>query len=264
MQPASALSDHCPTPLNMNVQRQRQQTAQRCFLDLKNADFLGLNNHLAGLDWSSFLDAENSETAARNWHGILSSALQDFIPKKQVSYRSHNKPWYSSLLCRIRRQRDRLYKRSTNLAPDRRLSALYRKVRNWHVAELRTAEKFYHKQISTYASSCQREIFRPIPTIGGKIAKKSCGLKARETIPPLSANGQACSTTTDKVESLDTVFAQQCSAPAGKSTCSRALPELKNRSRCERFTFTALTSQDVKGQVHPKMKLSPSTCLPRQ
>ena len=121
MQPASALSDHCPTPLNMNVQPQRQKTAQRCFLDLKNADFLCLNNHLAGLDWSSFLDAENPETAARNWHGILSSALQDFIPKKQVSYRSHNKPWYSSF-CRIRRQRDRLYKRSTNLAPDRRLS----------------------------------------------------------------------------------------------------------------------------------------------
>ena len=81
------LSDHCPTLLRLNVQPQRQQTAQRCFLDVKNADFRGLNNHLSGLamDRSSVLDAENSETAARNWHEILSSALQDFIPQKQVS-----------------------------------------------------------------------------------------------------------------------------------------------------------------------------------
>ena len=78
-----------------------------------------------------------------------------------------------------------------------------------------------------------------------KIAKKSCGLEASETIPPLSVNGRACLTASDKAESLNTVFAQQCSAPAADSTCSRTLPELENRSRCERFTFTALTTKDV-------------------
>ena len=58
-------------------------------------------------------------------------------------------------------------------------------------------------------------------------------------------NGRACLTASDKAESLNTVFAQQCSAPAAESTCSRALPELENRSRSERFTFTALTTKDV-------------------
>ena len=77
------LPDHCPTLLSLNVQPLCQQTAHRCFLDFKNADFLGLNNRLSGLDWSSVLDAENSETAARNWHEILSSALQDFIPQSK-------------------------------------------------------------------------------------------------------------------------------------------------------------------------------------
>ena len=79
--------------------------------------------------------------------------------------------------------------------------------------------------------------------------KKWCGLEASETIPPLSVNGGACLTASDKAESLNTVFTQQCSAPAAESTCSRALPEVENRSRCDRFTFTALTTKDVFGRL---------------
>ena len=238
------LSDHCPS---LDVQPQRQQAAQRCFLDFKNSDFLELNNHLAGLDWSSVLDAENPETAARNWHEILSSALQDFITQKQVSTQSHNKPWYSSLLCRIRRQRDHLYKRSKNLAPDHRLSVLYRKVRNWYVAELRSAEKLYYKQISIQLSKRNLMIWADAHK-WWKIAKKSCGLEASEPIPPLRVNGLACLTASDKAESLNTVFAQQCSAPPAAIKCKTPpplTPELENHSRYERFTFTALTTKDV-------------------
>ena len=203
-----------PTLLSLNVQPQRQQTAQRCFLDFKNADFLGLNNHLAGLDWSSVLDAENSETAARNWHEILSSALQYFIPQKQVSIRSHNKPWYSSLLCRIRRQRDRLYKRSKNLAPDHRLSVLHRKVRNWYVAELRFAEKFYYKQISIQLS--KRNLSADSHK-WWKIAKTSRGLEASETIPPLSVNGKACLTANSLKSHFHSFNNEGCILPSIKA-----------------------------------------------
>ena len=123
---------------------------------------------------------------------------------------------------------------------------LYRRVRNWYVAELRSAEKFYYKQISIQLS---KRNLSADPHKWWKIAKKSCGLEASETIPPLSVNGRACLTASDKAESLNTVFAQQCSAPAAESTCSRALPELENRSRSERFTFTALTTKDVFGRL---------------
>ena len=34
--------------------------------------FPSTHNHLAGLDWSSVLDRESSDIAARNWHEILS------------------------------------------------------------------------------------------------------------------------------------------------------------------------------------------------
>ena len=81
-----------------------------------------------------------------------------------------------------------------------------------------------------------------------KIAKKSRGLEASETIPQMSVNGRACLTDSDKAESLNTVFAQQCSGPAAESTCSKALPELENRFRCKRFTFTALPTKDVFGR----------------
>ena len=51
---------------------------------------------------------------------------------------------------------------------------LYRKVRNWYVAELRSAEKFYYKQISIQLS---KRNLSADPHKWWKIAKKSCGLE---------------------------------------------------------------------------------------
>ena len=145
------LSDHCPTLLSLNIQPPKQQVARRSFLDIKYADFCGLNRCLAELDWSPVLDVDNPDTAVQIWNEIFSVAMHKFIPEKQVSTRSQNKPWYSPHLCRIRRQRDRLYKRSKNRTTDHHLSVLYRRVRNWYVAELRYAEKLYYRRISLTA-----------------------------------------------------------------------------------------------------------------
>ena len=136
---------YCPCS---NIQPPKQQVARRSFLDIKNADFCGLNRCLAELDWSPVLDVDNPDTAVQIWNEILSVAMHKFIPEKQVSTRSQNKPWYSPHLCRIRRQRDRLYTRSKNRTTDHHLSVLYRRVRNWYVAELRYAEKLYYRRIS--------------------------------------------------------------------------------------------------------------------
>ena len=105
------LSDQCPTLLSLNIQPPKQQVARRSFLDFKHADFCGLNRCLAELDWSPVLDVDNPDTAAQIWNEILSVAMHKFIPEKQACTRSQNRPWYSLHLCRIRRQRDRLYTR---------------------------------------------------------------------------------------------------------------------------------------------------------
>ena len=234
------LSDHCPTLLSLNIQPLKQQVARRSFLDIKSADFCGLNRCLAELDWSPVLDVDNPDTAVQIWNEILSVAMHKFIPEKQVSTRSQNKPWYSPHLCRIRRQRDRLYKRSKNRTTDHHLSVLYRRVRNWFVAELRYAEKLYYRRISLHLS--KKNLVSDAHK-WWKIVKKSCGLRSSECIPPLSVNGRASLTASDKAESLNTVFAQQCSAPAALKYPKSS--ELEAKARPERFTFTALTTDEV-------------------
>ena len=135
---------------------------------------------------------------------------------------------------------ERSVKRSKNRTTDHHLSVLYRRVRNWYVAELRYSEKLYYRQISLHLSK-KNFVFNAHKW--WKIAKKSCGLRSSECIPPLSVNGRASLTASNKAESLNTVFAQQCSAPAAVKYPTSS--KLEAKARPERFTFTALTTDEV-------------------
>ena len=134
-----------------------------------------------------------------------------FVPEKQVRTRPSNRPWYSSRLCRIRRQRDRLFNRSKKLPASHRLSLAYRQVRNWYVAELSSAERAFYREVSSQLS--MKNLSRNANK-WWSIAKKSCGLTSTATIPTLSRNGQVYLTAMEKAACLNRAFAEQCSAPA--------------------------------------------------
>ena len=76
--------------------------------------------------------------------------------------------------------------------------------------------------------------------------KKSCGFRSSECTPPLSVNGRSPLTASDKAESLNNLFAQQCSAPAAvMNPKSSKLEANYYKARPERFTFTALKTDGV-------------------
>ena len=74
--------------------------------------------------------------------------MDQFVPKIVYTVRPGNKPWYSPLLYHLRRQRERLYRRSKHLVEHHHLRVAYRKVRNWYTAELRNAELLYYLRLT--------------------------------------------------------------------------------------------------------------------
>lgn len=69
------------------------------FYDYKNADYLGINNYLASINWDIILyqDINNS---TNNFYNILSSVIDLFVPLKK--YKTSNFPrWFSAELRRL-------------------------------------------------------------------------------------------------------------------------------------------------------------------
>ena len=118
-----------------------------------NASFDEMNLFLKQVDWSPVLQCSDVNVAYDIWHTIVESAMERFIPRVQSTSRLGNKPWYSPLLRRVARQRDRLFCKAKLLPRDHRLSVTYRKVRNWYVSELRAAERQYYLRLGSYLSS---------------------------------------------------------------------------------------------------------------
>ena len=236
------LSDHCPTLFSFAQQHQQHSAFNRSFMDYEKTDWNGLNNFLDELDWTPVLSATDPDQALGQWYRILSDAMQKFVPEKRIKVRPSNRPWYSPTLCRIRRQRDRLYQRFKKLPADHRLSVCYRRVRNWYVAELRNAEKCYYRNISSQLS--KGNLLNNAHK-WWSIAKKSCGLQTSDSLPPLRSQGQACLTALEKATCLNSTFAEQCSAPTVSGCRPVQQKRMSGPGDQATFSFQAIAPEDV-------------------
>ena len=159
------------------------------------------------MDWSPVLASTCPADALSLWESIFLSSVKAFVPHSSAVSRAKNKPWHSSYLCCLRRQRDRLFHRSKRLTSGHHLSLAYRKVRNFYVAELRAAERLYYLRQGAKLSSSNMVKNSHRWWI---LAKAACGLQSKDIIPPLASNGVIHWSSQEKAECLNAVFAEQC------------------------------------------------------
>ena len=235
------IADHCPTILHLQVCSASRQSA--CSSKRRaNIDFKGLNTYLSGVDWSPVLRSNDVNTALSSLEHMLTAALDQFSRPTSGSARRDNKPWFNQYLLRLRRQRDRLFRRSKRLTMDHRLSVAYRKLRNLYVAELRFAEKeYYSTQLCELTPErCSRE-----PHRWWNKAKSICGINSKTHLPTLVVNGSSWSSSLDKAECLNSSFAQQCTA----SVMNPALPTETVPTVRKTFSFRLLDSDAVQKKL---------------
>ena len=191
---------------------------------------------LAETDWSLVLECSDVEHALESWSDTVQCAVSQFVPKTVFTARPGNKLWYSSLLHKLRRQKERLFRRAKPFDQQHPLSVAYRKVRNWYTAELRNAERLSYLRLTDSLSN--KEMLRT-PHRWWALAKSVCGLRARDPVPPLQAGGRAHISAFDRAICLNEAFASQCSAPG-----LGHLPPVLTSAKCS-FLLQPVTVLDV-------------------
>ena len=106
----SPFSDHSPTAFSLHLRRPQQPRRRHEVLDFNSADLCGLNLFLAEADWSPVLECSDVEHALESWSETVQCAVSQFDLKTVFTARPGNKPWYSSLLHKLRPQKERLFR----------------------------------------------------------------------------------------------------------------------------------------------------------
>ncbi len=234
----SPVADHSPTLLQLNLTTKYEKCQRSQARNYASVDMEALNEVFLLCDWTAVFTSSNTCEALTAWYDIVLSVLDKYVPSSVVVVRPSNKPWYSPYLRRLRRHRDRLFRRSKNLSAEHRISIAYRAIRNLYVSELRSAERAYYAHIASKLSATQ---LRSQPHKWWTVAKTVCGVQQRDAVPPLHTNGKLHLTATEKAECLNSFFSNQCSASSSSSSTQSSLPNLIGPS----FSFRQISPEAV-------------------
>ncbi|XP_055542939.1 uncharacterized protein LOC129728519 [Wyeomyia smithii] len=88
--------------LEMHPEHRFEEIAEAVHYDFNRANFVGMNNFLAGVDWNTSLACDDANSAASTVCNILLYAIDQFVPKKR-----HRKPanpiWSNSVFKHLKR-----------------------------------------------------------------------------------------------------------------------------------------------------------------
>ena len=149
------------------------------------------------------------------------------------------KPWYSPILHKIAKLRDRLFRQSRDLPASSPIVTAYKQTRNWYLYELHHAEYFFFK--SVHSKLKDRPVTRS-STQWWSCMKSAAGWTAHNQIPPLTANDAIFVSAKDRADVMNFAFSRQCSAPAMTSFPSLPAPSTT-------LNFMPVTEESVEREL---------------
>ena len=200
------ISDHNATLVEVNINTKFKTIFKRNIWLYKQGNYGRLNNDIFSVNWNEFLFGDNVDLdiACERFNNKFIELAETCIPRKDVTVRPSDKPWYNSELRYEMRKRDRLRRRAKNGSLITKEN--YRKQRN-RVNNLKKQAKqnYYmevHGLIDTYSQSGNKEFWKLVK----QITKSSGTMTA---IPPLvdSNTSNIAIEDADKANLLNNYFA---------------------------------------------------------
>ena len=105
-----SISDHHGTYIVLNISTPIYKSFKRNVWVYKNADYESMKNDIAEIDWPSMFDTDDIDTAVMLFGRKLTDLAKEHIPRKTVTVRPSDRPWFNSDIRREIRTRDRLRK----------------------------------------------------------------------------------------------------------------------------------------------------------
>ena len=105
--PRIADNDGVLASLRLNLQKQKAKT--KTIYDYKNADVMGLINHIKSFDFDLEVFSLPTVLQAEKFDKILIEAFARFVPCKTVTIRTNDQPWSNSYTRLLLRKKNRNY-----------------------------------------------------------------------------------------------------------------------------------------------------------
>ena len=103
------IADHDGILVSFNTKCQKMKQNYRTVYEYKNADEIGLINHIKNYDYENEVFSQPIEEQAHIFTTILQNAFSRFIPTKKVLIRPNDQAWCNSFTRLLLRKKNRNY-----------------------------------------------------------------------------------------------------------------------------------------------------------
>ena len=107
-----ATNDHCTISVKLDFKGHKDIPYHRLVWLYKHGDYDGFRAALLSASWEDVFEDYDIDIICEKWTEKVLSIAKSFIPNKLVLVRPKDKPWYSSLLRKMKRKVSRVYKRA--------------------------------------------------------------------------------------------------------------------------------------------------------
>ena len=266
--PPIGRSDHCQVTTSISISVNKPHASRRRIWLYNQADWDGLNEAISLFDWDEcFLGDDVHESAAKLTDSFIKLALT-FIPNKCIVKRPWDNPWYTSELRRLRRRRDRLFRRAKR-SNSAETWHLFRASRNTYVHAIKIAKEDYLRRQIEQLNCCDSSKSWWLTMKGLTNFKRN-----NYSIPALNATGGNIITSpTEKAQYFNSYFLKNCSINSSSGRlpdeCIEPAVKLENVSLTQRDILDVLLNLNPNkasgvDQVSPKMlkRTAYSFCVP--
>ena len=197
-------SDHSVVYCNLEIKLPRSFYTHRIVWDFKNGNFAALNNSLRQAPFHLANElSDNVSDVVSFWFELYKSTIEEFIPHKQVTVKSNDKPWITHEFKVLIRKRNRLWRRFKKTGNPNHFH-IYKMVRNAALSLNRRNIKSYYEKLEMQLSKSSN------PKVWWKKFKTVISSKDSHSIPPINNNGVLFDKDQQKATLFNEYFAAQC------------------------------------------------------
>ena len=205
---------HRPVYAKFNFKQVVHSSHNREMWHYKNGDYEGLNNELSNFGWDSVFQHDDVNDIVQDFQNVLVTTAKKYIPVKNITIRSKDKPWMNGNIKNLIRLRNRWCGRY-----NRTFSVEHRQIRDFYHNEVKKsiidAKDAYFERIRDTLSKPELQAKKY-----WKIINSLFGNKIKKPIPTLIENNNNFSTDYEKACLLSEYFSSQSTLPPPPSDFS--------------------------------------------
>jgi hypothetical protein len=88
-----SLSNHSGVPVTLNLKKRRKSHAKREVFNFNRANWRGMNEELAALDWEVVMQEPDIDAMVVKWTEEYTKIIERHIPKRTIRVEDGNKLW---------------------------------------------------------------------------------------------------------------------------------------------------------------------------